>query len=397
MRSALVALLGLAGSGPLVERPIAVDEPGRVVVDLDRDAYAEAGVDLGDVRVVDDSGRRVPFVIDRDMPEAPKPLHPVVLNRGFVGGRTATATLDFGQKVRKSAIHVSLSGENFRRRVEVAGSDDGQSFTTLLDDAWVFAIPGATRYETIALPDGDHRFLRLTVHLGSDDPRRIEIGGVTADGGRAPDLSGTPLPVGVRAIQRENERDTLVVLDLPGANHPFRAVELDVATPRFLRSVVVEAQRLPLDWVAIGDGVVYRYESSGRHYEKTRLDVGGRERRIRLRIRNLDDAPLDVRAARVIVPRERVLFEAQPGRVYWLTYGDERAPAPSFDLQRTMGDPAAWAAGARPGRLGQPQRITGGPAAARPWTERHPALLWTGLVVVALLLGALTWRALREA
>jgi len=397
LSSALVALLGLAGAGPLVERPIAVDEPGRVVVDLDRDAYAEARVDLGDVRVVDDSRRRVPFVIDRDIPEAPKPLHPVVLNRGFVGGRTTTATLDFGQRVRKSAIHVSLSGENFRRRVEVEGSDDGRAFTTLLDDAWVFAIPGATRYETIALPDGDHRFLRLTVHLGGDDPRRIEIGGVTADGGRAPDLSGTPLPVGVRAIQRENERDTLVVLDLPGANHPFRAVELDVATPRFLRSVVVEAQRVPLDWVAIGDGVVYRYESGGRHYEKTRLDVGGRERRIRLRIRNLDDAPLDVRAARVIVPRERVLFEAQPGRVYWLTYGDERAPAPSFDLQRTMGDPAAWAAGARPGRLGQPQRITGGPAAARPWTERHPALLWTGLVVVALLLGALTWRALREA
>ncbi|HJS57084.1 MAG TPA: DUF3999 family protein [Vicinamibacteria bacterium] len=397
MSSALVALLGLAGSGPLVERPIAVDEPGRVVVHLDRDVYAEARVDLGDVRVVDDSRRRVPFVIDRDIPEAPEPLHPVVLNRGFVGGRTATATLDFGQRVRKSAVHVSLSGENFRRRVEVEGSDDGRAFTTLLDDAWVFAIPGATRYETIALPDGDHRFLRLTVHLGADDPRRIEIGGVTADGGRAPDLSGTPLPVGVRAIQRENERDTLVVLDLPGANHPFRAVELDVATPRFLRSVVVEAQRLPLDWVAIGDGVVYRYESGGRHYEKTRLDVGGRERRIRLRIRNLDDVPLDVRAARVIVPRERVLFEAQPGRVYWLTYGDERAPAPSFDLQRTMGDPAAWAAGARPGRLGQPQRITGGPAAARPWTERHPALLWTGLVVVALLLGGLTWRALREA
>ena len=397
MSSTLVALVVLAGLGPLVERPIAVDEPGRVVVDLDRDVYAEARVDLGDVRVVDDSGIRVPFVIDRETAEAPPSLTPVVLNRGFVAGRAAVATLDFGQRVRKSAVHVSLSGENFRRRVEVEGSDDGQAFTTLLDDAWVFAIPGATRYETIALPDGDHRFLRLTVHLGSDDPRRIEIGGVTADGGRAPDLSGTPLPVAIRAIQLEKERDTLVVVDLPGAHHPFRAIELDVATPRFLRSVVVEAQRLPLDWVAIGDGVVYRYESGGRRYEKTRLDVGGRERRIRLRIRNLDDAPLDVRAARVIVPRERVLFEAQPGRVYWLTYGDERAPAPSFDLQRTIGDPSAWAAGARPGRLGQPQRITGGPAAARPWTERYPALLWSGLVVVALLLGAVTWRALREA
>ncbi len=398
MRAALLALLALAGTDrPAVERPIAVEGPGRVAVPLDRDVYAEARADLGDIRVVDDTGRRVPFVIDRDAPEPPPPLHPVVLNRAFVAGKTAIATLDFGQKVRKSALRVSLSGANFRRRVDVEGSDDGRAFSTLLDDAWVFAIPEVTRYETIGLPDGDHRFLRLTVHLGPDDPRRIEIGDVTADGARAPASAGEWLPVPMRAIRRDRERDTLVVLDLPGARHPFRAIELEVATSAFLRAVVVEAQRVPLDWAAIGDGVVYRYESGGRFYERTRLEVGGRERRIRLRVRDLDDAPLDVRGAAVLVPKERVLFEAQPGRVYWLAYGSQDAPAPLFDLERTMGAPDAWAAQAREGRLGQPQRISAEPAAARPWTERHPALLWAGLVVVALLLGAVTWRALREA
>lgn len=398
MRPGLVALLALAGSdGPAFERPIAISGPGRVVVDLDRDVYAGARADLGDIRVVDDTGRSAPFVIDRDAPTPPAPLHPVVLNRGFVAGRSATATLDFGRKVRKSALRVRLPGENFRRRVEVEGSDDGRRFATLLDDAWLFAIPGAARYEAVALPDGDHRFLRLTVHHGPDDPRRIEIEDVTAEGGRAPAPAGVRLAVPMRAIRRERERDTLVVLDLPSPRHPFRAVELDVATPSFLRSVVVEAQRVPLDWVAIGDGVVYRYESGGRRYEQTRLEISGRERRIRLRVRDLDDAPLEVRGASVVVPRERVLFQAQPGRVYRLAYGSEKTPAPSFDLQRTMGSREAWAAHAQEGQLGQPQRTSGAPASALPWTERHPALLWTGLVVVALLLGAVTWRALREA
>ena len=413
MKTGLLALLTLAAGSeqPAFERPITTEGPGRVAVDLDRDVYAGARADLADVRVVDDTGRRVPFVLDREAPAPPQPLRPAVLNRGFVAGRTATATLDFGQKVRKSSLRVSLPGENFRRRVEVEGSDDGRAFTTLLDDAWVFAIPGAARYEGIALPDGDQRFLRLTVHLGPEDPRRIEIGEVTAEGGRLPALGGATLPVAMRVLEREKERETLLVLDLPGARHPFRAVEFDVATASFVRAVVVEAQRVPppptphapepasrgLDWAPIGDGVVYRYENGGRRYEKTRLEIAGRERRIRLRIRNLDDVPLEVRGARVVVPRERVLFEAQPERVYWLSYGDEKASAPSFDLQRTMSDPEAWAAQAKAGRLGQPQRISGGPAPTRPWTERYPALLWTGLVVVALLLGAVTWRALREA
>ena len=32
-----------------------------------------------------------------------------------------------------------------------------------------------------------------------------------------------------------------------------------------------------------------------------------------------------------------------------------------------------------------------------PWTERHPALLWAGLLIVVTALGAVTWRALRSA
>ncbi|HET7293789.1 MAG TPA: DUF3999 family protein [Vicinamibacteria bacterium] len=400
MRSGLLALaLALAAADqPTVERPIAVDGPGRVAVALDRDVYAGARVDLGDLRVVDDAGQRVPFVIDRDAPEPLQPLRPAVLNRAFVPGSSVLATLDFGEKVRKSALRLSLPGDNFRRRVEVQGSDDGRDFTTLVDDAWVFAIPGAARYERVALPQGDHRYLRVVVHRGPDDPRRLDVGEVTAEGGRveAPP-AGSTVPVAMRQVQRERERDTLLILDLPGPRHPFQAVEIDVSTPSFVRSVVVEAQRVPLDWVAIGHGVLYRYESGGRLYEQTRLDVTGRERRIRLRIRNLDDAPLDVRAARITVPRERVLFEARPGRAYFLSYGDATASAPSFDLQRTMGSPRAWATGAQEGKLRQPQRISGAQAETRPWTERHPALLWAGLVVVALLLGAVTWRALREA
>jgi hypothetical protein len=60
-------------------------------------------------------------------------------------------------------------------------------------------------------------------------------------------------------------------------------------------------------------------------------------------------------------------------------------------LARTVGDPAAWAATALPARLGPPLARPA-PAPSLPWTERHPALLWAGLVAVVAGLGALTWR-----
>lgn len=410
--AALLVLAAGAQDAPRFEREVAVQGAGRVSVLLDREVYAEARLDLADVRVLDDAGRLVPFFLDRAAEAPAAPLRPQLLNRAFVAGESASVVLDFGEKRRKSALAVTTSGDNFRRRAVVEGSDDGRSYATLVDDAWLFAIPGQppARYERIELPEGDQRFLRLNVHRAPEDPRRIEIVDVAAFGPVERRDAGALLKLPVRRFERPEERETLLVLDLPGPRHPFREIVLEVGTPSFVRSVAVEAQHIPhasgrrepaapgLDWTPLGDGVVYRYESGGRRHECLRLGVAGRERRIRLRIRNRDDAPLEVVGASVVVPRERVLFEAAPGRRYRLAYGADRATPPGFDLERTVGDPGAWAASAQVGILGPPARTQDvSPETLPPWTERHPALLWTGLVLVTLALGGLTWRALRGA
>ena len=133
--------------------------------------------------------------------------------------------------------------------------------------------------------------------------------------------------------------------------------------------------------------------SGRRPSECLRLGVAGRERVLRVRLRNRDDRPLEVRGASVRVPAERVVFEAAASREYRLVYGSSDPP-PVFDLSRTVGDPAAWAAGAREAALSAPRRLVADRAEGRPWTERHPALLWAGLVAVVAALGALTWRAM---
>jgi hypothetical protein len=129
--------------------------------------------------------------------------------------------------------------------------------------------------------------------------------------------------------------------------------------------------------------------------ECRRSEVPSRERVLRLRVRNGDDRPLELRGVAVRVPVERAVFEAAPGGRYRLVYGSNAA-APRFDLARSVGDARAWAASAVPVPLGAARRLAAPPAAALPWTERHPALLWGGLVAVVVVLGLLTARALRQ-
>jgi hypothetical protein len=402
---------------PTVERKVEVPRPGRVTVALDRDVYEHARVDLGDLRIVDAEDRAVPYLLERVAEEAPTIRRPAFVNRGFVRGQSASVTLDFGAPVRKRELFLSLSGDNFRRRVVVEGrGGHDEPWTTLTDSAYVFAVPAASaagggdavarRYETVTLPDNDQQLLRVTVMRGEDETGDLEIRDVqagTAAWRRPREVAMVPRVAKTEDVKRH---ETLLTLDLGARHQPFRSVSLEVQDPRFFRGVTVEArlepaataqarELLPL-WMGLGECAIYRYEVSGRTVESLRLELPGRHRTLRLRIHNRDDAPLALGAVSVGVPVERLAFEAAPEKRYRLRYGAPALTAPAFDLARTAGDPARWTAGAVDARLAPPAPVAAPPARV-PWTERHPALLWIGLVATVVVLGLVTHRALRAA
>lgn len=398
--------LAVAAAPPCFEREIGLDGAGRVSVRLDRDVYEAARADLGDLRVVDERGHDVPYLIDRAEPAGPAAeARPAVRNRGWRADGAATAVLDFGRRTGKRRLQLRLSGDNFRRRVAVEGSEDGVAWTTLVDEAWVFAVPGPgpARYETVDLPENDFPLLRVVVHPAPDEKGRPGIEDALVPGDARPERREEPLVPRWSAAQDENARETWLTLDHGARHQPFLAVELDVADERFFREVRVEARHdatadgRAVWWEEIGRGAIYRLEHEGRRRECLRIEARGRGRALRLRVRNRDDRPLQVRAVAVRVPVERLLFEASPPGRFRLTYGSAGREAPSYDLARTAGDVATWAASARPARLGPPRRVTAGAEAERPWTERHPSLLWAGLLAVVLALGALTYKALQRA
>ena len=390
---------------PAFERTIEVNAPGRVFVRLDRDVYEAAYADLGDLRVSDERGRDVPYVIDRAEPLGFPDARPAIRNRGWSADGAATAVLDFGGRAGKRRLQLRLSGDNFRRRVAVSGGEDGADWVVLVDEAWVFAVPGnpPARYETVDLPENDFPLLRVVAHPAPDEKGRPAIEDAWVPGnGRPPRGEDRLIPRWSEA-QDARARETWLTLDLGARHQPFHEVELDVTDERFFREARVEARRDPWTvggavwWEEIGRGALYRLDHGGRRRECLRLEARGRERALRLRVRNLDDRPLKLRGVSVLVPVERLLFEAERTGVYRLTYGSSDRTKPSYDLARTAGDLVAWSEAARPAPLGPPRRSGASTEDGRPWTERHPSLLWGGLLAVVAALGALTWRALRLA
>jgi hypothetical protein len=402
---ALAVAAGPSPQPPAFGRSIDVAAPGRVFARLDPHVYEGARADLGDLRVSDERGRDVPYVIDRaealGLPEA----RPAIRNRGWSAEGAATAVLDFGGRLGKRRLKLRLSGDNFRRRVAVEGGEDGTGWVTLVDEAWVFAVPGreVARYETVDLPENDFPLLRVVAHPAPDERGRPAIEDAWVPGDGRPPRAEERLASRWSEAQDAKDRETWLTLDLGARHQPFHAVELDVADERFFREARVEARRDPRNaagavwWEEIGRGALYRLEHGGRRRECLRIEARGRERALRVRVRNLDDRPLDLRGVAVQVPVERLLFEAERPGVYRLTYGSPDRTTPAYDLARTAGDLVAWSETAQPAPLGPPRPVAAVAEDDRPWTERHPSLAWGGLLAVVLVLGALTYGALRRA
>jgi hypothetical protein len=112
-------------------------------------------------------------------------------------------------------------------------------------------------------------------------------------------------------------------------------------------------------------------------------------------IDNGDDAPLAINDVRLEMAERTLCFDAAAGASYALFLGDPALAAPRYDYA-TLFVPEADEAQATLGpEQANPEYETR--PDARPFTERHPALLWVALVLVVVLLGVVAVRTAKEA
>jgi hypothetical protein len=109
-------------------------------------------------------------------------------------------------------------------------------------------------------------------------------------------------------------------------------------------------------------------------------------------IDNGDDAPIILRSVGLEMLRRQLCFDSMPGARYRLYYGDPSLTSPHYDYA-TLFVPRANAARVSAGPQQQNPDYRSRPD-TRPFTERHPALLWLALVLVIAVLAGIALRPL---
>jgi hypothetical protein len=378
---------------------------------LDVDVYAGAEPTLADLRVRERDGTEVAYVIQRHdrpavRPERNLPLVDLVVTPA----RQTRFVLDLGPG---PALHdgvrlrVGNRTGSFRVPVRVETSADGVTWNVARAAGFIYDVAGDTRAvdTTVRYPVSSARWLRVTV-----EPSRVEQ--VVPAGPSKVALQTLPV-LGATVLQRdvavereedvvtativERERDTgrrvsRVVLDL-GSRRPFDRVELDVGDRNFHRVATFEAGDDRRQWRWAGSGALSALDTPQVRERETRVHLPKTTARyVRVTIHDQDDRPLEITGARVAGPRRTLVFEALAGREYFLDYGNPRAAAPRYDIERTVR--ALGATRLPRATLGPPAAL---PPPARPrWLDAQPVAMWAAMAVAVVALGALLVRLARS-
>ena len=389
---------------------------------LTPDIYDAARLDLADIRLLDDGGEQVPYVLAKpgDITDRLK-YSPALINRSTNTEGAALVTLDFAGKVVKNQIEVETGGNNFRRPVKVEGSNDNVQFFTVVETAFVFAVDYRTRFEKVDLPMNDYRYLRITVEPMETEEKSPIINAVRAFKHESKLAQRQPVKmVQVEHSENEKNKSSIYVYDLAYRHLPISEIELDVADDAFYRYVTIQGrdeatQKVKIDsednrqrfrevevaWKRIISGTIYRYpEASGKKRQKLVLRVpSGRRiyRYLRIVISNYDDKPLAINSTSAKMIADNIVFAAQVDISPTLYVGSQSAGKPRYDLAQRLNNPLQVEA-----RLANLGALNNNPlfgqveAKPVPWTEQHKVLLWIIMGAVVVVLGAFILKSFKS-
>ena len=379
-----------AVQGPSAEQRLPAD------ITVPWDVFLRCNPGCSDLRLIDDLGQEVPFEFFLDRGVSNIETHPTkTLENSFVAGKYTQLIADVGEKPSfYDQVRVQTSESDFIVWAEVALSDDLHTWRIVDARAPISrfhsrAIEGT---QTIPFQGLNARYVRVRIF---EPARQFSVSGVDVLNYTSREPQRLALSAALLPESSEDATESRWRADLGAENVPINAVLFTTDSPEFYRAVRIMFSADGKEWDFHGSGQIYRYQQENKTREWLRVGFSepSGARYLRVEVLNGNDRPLSNPHLELQGLPRLVIFRQEPGRTYRLLYGNEKARYPQYDLSHYLDVSAA-----KPVHqllsLG-PEEITSNYADPRPFTERHPNLLWLALAVAIVLLAYAALRALR--
>ena len=360
--------------------------------------FDQARYDLGDLRLYTPSGREVPYALRE---RRPKSLREAVeakeFNRTSGPDGPSELSLDLNRSdVEHNEVSVQLPGDNYRRYVELEGSNDGQTWRPVRSEHLISFQRGSERLtdRTISYSPSRYRYLRLRVFPDAQvDDVPVEIGAVSVL--HTVSIPGEMLTLSAEVGQREpvpagGGPGSAWILTLGGNGIPVGKIEVSVEDDEFVRNYHVATGGPPESqqpFRALTSGV-WRRRAGEEKKPMIVTFAETRAARLRLVVTDHRNPPLRLSKVTYTAPARTVIFASptppEPLRLY---FGNPKARSPVYDFAGNLPQRLE----PKPDRTSVSQRRDNPMfvPAPLPFTERWPWLIYVVLSAVSIVLGAI--------
>ncbi len=316
------------------DQPVQMPQPGLVKFSLPLETLSAARPGLEDLRLFDDTGRELPFLLER-----PAPQKPVVgAGRNFhvtARGQTTVATFETRLPLPIKGVTLVTPSQNFLKPVTLEGSADGADWQTLVSNQPVFRLANGASQLHLAIPPIPWPLLRITV----DDRRSAPIALTGTEILAAAGETAPAEPLGLSLAERdESPGQTRLTLQAAGANVTLAELSVLTDEPLFTRRVTLSVREYAENQISeavLARDVIYRVAVEGQP-PAAKLDLAPEvflpARELFLTIDNGDSPPLHISGVTVRRRLVHLVFLAAQAGTFHLLSGNPRCTAPRYDL-----------------------------------------------------------------
>lgn len=376
-----------------------------VLLELPKEFFSYLKPDLSDLRVASGDGEVSYAASIAREADTFSVLPTRMFDLSSVSGESTSFVADLGKSGEfHNALTIETVSENFRRIVEVSGSNDRSSWRMLTSQGQIYDYtvkedikPVKVMDTRVSYPDATYRYLLVKVLDRGDTPLKI-IGVKVARQVLTPagEISHAPAK---EVSQDAKERTTEIILDLGVAGIPHRRAEIQTGSTNFNRAVAIYDSEDRKDWRLLSH--VYIYKVATAKFTGDLLGFGYPEsnrRYLRVSVKNGDDRPIDIGNVTLYGVVRNILFRSDPGKEYYVYLGNPEAKRPQYDIEKIS--PYV--------ETTELTRVSAGPVAEnavfvapeppkKPFTERYPYVLPVSLGAVVAVLAFMLLRVVVRA
>jgi hypothetical protein len=328
---------------------------------------------LSDVRLFDQSGREVPYLLVPPPPSQPIWTQGSVLPLAIIdrtdGPKTSGFEGDLGAVIPIDRFEVTGIPAPFLKRAVVEGSGDREHWTMLVAEGTLFDLPREQlRKLEFEFRAGEYRYVRVTWDDTNSGhvplPTRVAARRVP---NQAPQITLLTTQLVVERRPSEPRRSRFRV-QLPGAHLPIAQLQLDVDNAYLMRQATVFEARFDgrqLQPVPIGSALLKRVTKDSLRADELSIPINAPQTgELELVVDDADNPPLVLKSLTAVFAELPTIYFESDSSPLIARYGDASVSAPRYDLEAAR--PTIVVDAVASATWGTPTANTTGAAAAAP-------------------------------